>query len=674
MNNLSKILLYFILCFGVFYVKASAQNKPNNSIENLLQKSSNSKDYDYDSRFLFAKQAVQLSEQLKVDSLKLRSAIQIADLYEEQGFYDLFLTANRDIISQAQRQGDSLAMSTVYHNLATYYLPRSADSAYNYYHKAEKIYRAFNDNYKTASMLLGIAVIQKNEKDFIGSEVTSVEGVKLLDSLPISNKVSLKKAYLYNNLGLVFDQLEQFDDAINYHNKSLELKRSLKGDFISSIDNSINNLALAYKNSGDYNVALKYYEDILSNKNLNNERPDIYALVLDNYANTLYLLGDEDQLPNLYLKALKVCDSIDASYNSIIINQHLAEFYFDKKQVDSAKYYAYAAQEISKQYHNDDLLKSLLLLTKIESDSVSVMYYKDYIRLNDSLQKSERSVRNKFARIRYETKEIELKNQKISKERLLFMLLSLGLLLTSFLVIVIVSQRTKNKSLEFKQRQQQANEEIYNLMLSQQDKVEEARTIEKRRISEELHDGILGRLFGTRLSLDSLNFSKTDDAIESRSNYIDELKAIELEIRKVSHDLNADFVSHTGYIDIIKSLLDKQSSAYNLEYQLKYGDNINWDDISNKTKIHFYRIIQEALQNIYKHAKADHFNIEFYIKDGDICLDIIDNGVGFDFLKSKKGIGLKNMKSRVNEIDGFLFIQSEKNHGTKISIKTPIYN
>ena len=86
-----------------------------------------------------------------------------------------------------------------------------------------KIYRALKDNYNTASTLLGIAIIQKNEKDFIGSEVTSVEGITLLDSLPDTQNNIRKKAFLFNNLGIVFDELEQYEDALDYHNKSLEL-------------------------------------------------------------------------------------------------------------------------------------------------------------------------------------------------------------------------------------------------------------------------------------------------------------------------------------------------------------------------------------------------------------------------------------------------------------------
>jgi signal transduction histidine kinase len=208
-------------------------------------------------------------------------------------------------------------------------------------------------------------------------------------------------------------------------------------------------------------------------------------------------------------------------------------------------------------------------------------------------------------------------------------------------------------------------------MLSQQDKVDEARASEKKRISEELHDGILGRLFGTRLSLDSLNFSEGKDAIKSRANYISELKTIEEDIRKVSHDLNTDFVSGSGFMDIISELIEKQTKAYQLQYDFKYTDDINWEFVPNKTKINIYRIIQETLQNIYKHAEANEVKISIELKNNVILLAIIDDGKGFEINKSKKGIGLKNINSRVNELEGSVKFYSEINKGTSVLIDIP---
>jgi signal transduction histidine kinase len=570
---------------------------------------------------------------------------------------------------------DSSSVAKNQYTIAEYYRKSTAltDSAFYYYHKAEKIFRQLNSKYELALTLYGIAAIQKNEKDFIGSEVTSIESLSLFEELKETDEVITSKSFVYNNLGIVFKELEQYEESIKYFTKSIELKKRLKGDNQISIDGIRNNLANTYKKALQFDVAIKYYEQILENKRLIKERPDIYALVLDNYAHALYLSKKHTQLPKLYLRALKISDSVNyKGYNSIIINQHLAEYYNDKGNKELAKHYAYIAKDISEKYHNDDLLKSLLLLSEIEEGGIAAKHLKSYIKLNDSLQKHERTIRNKFARIRFETSLIEQENIQIAKERLWLLIISIVIVIASFLLYLVIRQRNKNKELQFIQEQQATNEEIYNLMLSQNEKVEEARALEKKRISEELHDGVLGRLFGARLSLDSLNMSTSIEAIKTRNQYISELKTIEEDIRKVSHELNADFVSGPGFIGIIETLVETQATVYDLAYNIKHDSIINWDEVSNKKKIHIYRIIQEALHNIYKHASATQVDISFKFKKNVIWLTLIDDGSGFDVGKAKSGIGLKNMNSRIKEINGVIDITSKKDIGTTVTIQVPI--
>ena len=136
--------------------------------------------------------------------------------------------------------------------------------------------------------------------------------------------------------------------------------------------------------------------------------------------------------------------------------------------------------------------------------------------------------------------------------------------------------------------------------------------------------------------------------------------------------MNTDFISGSGFVEIIKSLVETQTDVYKIKYNLNNDDTIHWDDISNKTKIHIYRIIQETLHNIYKHAQANLVNIRFELKNDVIWLTINDDGVGFVVDKAKKGIGVKNMNSRVKEIEGTLQIASEKDKGTTITITIPI--
>lgn len=589
------------------------------------------------------------------------------------------ITKNLESVDSIQKQlkllktNDSLEIAGKYFQIGEIYRKSLlGDSAYHYLRKAEKLFKTYNSKYESAMALYGIAVSQTYDKDYTGSELTSTEARAILNELPPTNNVNMYKAYIFNNLGIVYDELEQFEESINYYEKSLQLKRSLEGDFERSIGLTLNNLLKVYRRAGKYNLAIEKFNEIVANKNLIKNYPDVYVLALGNYAYTLYQSKNHEQLPGLYLKALKISDSIGGRYNSIILHQHLAEFYNDLNKKDSAKYYGYKAKALSEEFNNDDLLKSLRILSKIETGEIAANHLRNYVVLNDSLQKIERARRDKFARIRFETKQIEQENIRINKERMWLLIITIVIIITSFLLYLIILQRNKNKELQFAQKQQASNEEIYNLMLSQNESIEEARTLEKKRISEELHDGVLGRLFGTRLSLDSLNMNNTEQAIKTRSQYINELKAIEEDIRKVSHELNTDFVSGAGFIDIIKTLVETQTSVYNLKYKLLHDDTINWDAVANKNKIHIYRIIQETLHNIHKHANALFVKISFKLKNNVICLTLEDNGNGFDVDKAKSGIGLKNMTSRIKDIKGKLNITSTKNKGTTVTIEVPI--
>ncbi|PKQ43761.1 two-component sensor histidine kinase [Confluentibacter flavum] len=672
-----------IFILAVFFSCVSFAQKDNSSIVDSVKfylKNSNRNMSDIGGRLKNAKRAKKLSEQYDLDSLKLKSYLELSSIYfdNNKNFklninYDdvLLLKDNHKALKLAIRLNDSLSLAEVNKNLGYYYFDISVDSAYYYNNKAEKLYRNLKDNFTTALVLLDIALLQKNDKDYTGSEITSITGISLLDQLDESDEVIMYKSYFYNNLGILFKELSQFDESIKYNLKAIDLKKRLKGNNTMLIDNQKNNLANVYKNSKDYDLAIKYYNEIFENKNLMAERPDFYAIVLDNYAHTLFLSQNYEQLPGLFLKALRICDSIGDSYKTIVINQHLAKYYNFKNQKDSAKYYAYRAKDIAYPNYTDNLLESYAVIAEVEDDSIAVKYYDQYITLNDSLIKNERATRNKFVRIQYETNKIEEENIKITRERMWLLITSIVLIISSFLIYIVIHQRNKNKELKFIQKQQEANEEIYNLMLNQNESVEEARALEKKRISQELHDGVLGRLFGTRLSLDSLNMGTTPDAIKTRGQYINELKTIEHDIRKVSHELNTDFVAGSGFVDIINTLVETQTNVYNLKYKIDHDGAINWDEISNKNKIHIYRIVQESLHNIYKHANAKKIKISFKLKNDVICLLIEDDGSGFDVHKAKAGIGLKNINSRIKEINGTLDVISEKQKGTTIKINIP---
>lgn len=642
----------------------------------LLRKLSRSNDVEVDKTREYAERASALSHELEIDSIIIKSDLNLALNYLNLDYYDTFEDLNKSIIQLSEKTKDSVAKAYAKHNLGWYYQIKSKqDSAYFYYFQARKIYRLIKDRKNEAKVLSNMILIQKDAKDFVGAENNAIEAIKIFKTLPKSDNNLADMWSLHNSIGSISEELGLYDNAIEYYEKSLDFVKgfsdyNLYESFIQG------NIANVYLKTGKYNEVLKITDNLLTRDYIKQDDPEFYAAILHNQAIAKYKSKQDykfEEIENQFNRALFILIEHDNLLDVGVVEYDIADFYYSQNKLEEARNHLDKSLKITKETSNyDHLLKALELKSRLEKGETGKLYLNNYIKLNDSLIKVERAMRNKFARIEFETDSVIAENEQISKERLIFLFSSIGLMALLILIYIIITQRAKNQELRFIQQQQETNEEIYNLMLAQQDKIDEGRAEEKKRISQELHDGILGRLFGTRLSLDSLNMVNTEDAVKTRSNYIDQLKTIETDIRKISHDLSADFISESGFIDIIKALIESQTSAYKLTFDFKDDAEIDWDHISNKNKIHIYRMLQESMQNIYKHAKASHVKIGFEQKNSLILFSIEDDGVGFNIAKARKGIGLKNIDSRVRDLGGKAEIFSKIGHGTTIKISIPV--
>ena len=671
------VLTIFVLLFPLSNI-ISQNNIHSPILDSVIYYRDQSKDINLSlkERLELAEKASNLSSQLNIDSTTIFNNRNLSYLYVALQDYESFRKVNHQNLKLAEKLKDTFVLAVANSNLGYYYLDRLHDSAYYYYNKALKYFIELNDKTNQSSVLSNLGKIQLSEKDYVGSEESSVQALKLIQELPKTEYNLGNQWILYNRLGIISQILKQYDKSLEYHERALETSNK-EHDGIYDRLTTIFNKADIYRKIGDPKRALELYQSIIDNNDLLNIDPSFYASVIENIAFAKFEAKETDYntIESMLKEAYIISDTINDFVRKSEVSIYLTKFYKGLNKTEQALPYAQEAYRLAKMSSNNELLlESILLLSELNPGEEGKKYLNEHIRLSDSLLFNERAARNKFARIAFETDEIEKENERISRERMWLMALSGGLILTLVLLYIIITQRARNKQLKLEKEQQLANEEIYNLMLSQQDKVEEARTNEKKRISQELHDGILGRLFGTRLSLDSLNFSEGKDAVKTRSNYISELKTIEEDIRKISHDLNTDFISGSGFMDIITELIEKQTQVYQLKYEFNHNDNINWEGVSNKTKINIYRIIQECLQNIYKHAEANKVKISFKSKKSVICLSVSDDGKGFDTHKSRKGIGLKNIRSRVQELEGKVQFDSEINKGTTITIDIPYYS
>ena len=119
-------------------------------------------------------------------------------------------------------------------------------------------------------------------------------------------------------------------------------------------------------------------------------------------------------------------------------------------------------------------------------------------------------------------------------------------------------------------------------------------------------------------------------------------------------------------------LLKVKSKLGGFKFELKLEESIDWQQINQIIKVNLYRIIQEALQNIIKHASAKNVGLLFNIENEKLVLTIKDDGVGFDSTQKRKGIGMKNMTSRTKKINGEFTVLPNPKGGTQLKIKIPL--
>lgn len=588
------------------------------------------------------------------------------------GSSKIMFSTTKLLLNRATIVNDSSNIAAGFNLLGKYYLDFSKnDSSFIYFVKAEKIYIKQRNNNKLGDINLNKAFIYLYENDYPNCEVSAS---KALLNIVFNGKNQRKKYDAYNLIGISSNELKKYDKAIEYHLKALKVaNNSLYQTSPILITTSQNNLGVVYQNINDNKKAINFFQQALAKKGLENISPDLYAMLLDNLAYSKFKIGDNSELPNLFFTSLKIREKNHLNSGVVVNKIHLSEYFSALNDTVNSKKFAFEALVLAKSINiKGDILASLNQLSSVDKVKSSI-YSKEYIEISDSLQLEERNSKDKFARIQFETDEIiQEKDILEDRNRNLLYVFIFTVILASLLFIVR-AQRTRTRELLYKQTQQKANEEIFNLMMSQQAIIDESRSKEKKRLARDLHDGVLGRMFGLRMNLDSLNNKNDEDTVNRRLELLNELKTIEQDIREISHDLNREKQELiNNFVSLVHNLLEEQQASYEVKLSYSIDNNVNWDKINNSIKINMYRMLQEGLQNINKYANAKNSTVEIKADEENIYLKIKDDGIGFDVNKKSKGIGVQNMISRTHECQGTIDIKSEKDNGTQIIITIPI--
>jgi signal transduction histidine kinase len=602
----------------------------------------------------------------KNDSINRNFLFEISNVYYYDNEFDNYLKIINKIknLSIADKDYTHLAKSLYY--TGDYYDEKNLlDSAYYNYFQSEKFYILSKDSANIGKVKLKKAGILYDNGSFKECENELVKALILL-----KDKNELRLLYsCYNILGLNLIELKDYSKSLEYFNLAqIQLNKLEKRDTPNlefSKSTCLNNIGNVYVKMENYDNAQRFYNKALSIKDLNKSKPILYAMILSNLAYVKLKKGNTSEAKNMFLESYKIRDSLKSDAGIISSKYYIGQYYLSQKDTLKAIENITSCYTLSKKVKSSpDVINSLKLLTEIDTKNKKY-YTKEYFSVSDSLQHAERVTRNKFARIEFETDQVEEENSILIKKNTYIITGAILLLSIAGIFFMLYRLKTKNKDLQHIQDQQTKNEEIYQLLLKQQSISEESRKEERNRIAMELHDGVVNSVFTSRFNLMQLQSSES----EKKSELIKELEKTETEIRKVSHELNTNlnFIDDS-IIKMITNLVEVQKNEWNTQFIINIDKFVDWNKIAVESKMNTYRIIQEALQNVNKHAKAERCMV-IILKTGDkTTIKITDNGIGFNTKKYKKGIGLKNINERVNAIKGTLTINSKSNKGTSIEI------
>lgn len=475
----------------------------------------------------------------------------------------------------------------------------------------------------------------------------------------------IEQAKLYRKTGML-------PAAENTYQRALKIFTALRDTL--NLSTVYNENGVVYEYQKDYDKALAYYKQSLELKKAINDSVGMaYAY---NFISGAYLLKNKTTEAEEYsLKSLNLFEALRDSFAVSLAYTDLAKIYLSagkealaKQAVENSNVFAQKTGYLDLLANNRLLLSEIL--KKQNNFSQALKEYEIYTKLKDSLyneqmQKTVLELNTKYE-VAQKDKDILEKQSALRIRNILLILGLVGIGLLSILFLVIY----RSSKLKYKTQLQKK-------IIEQQDfaakSIIEAEENERQRMSSNLHDGLGQLLSAVRMNIQAAE-EKFGNSVEEQNSYNKIITLIDdsiREMRSITHQMMPGAFVRQGLGGALKNLIEKIESP-TLEVNLNIeGLNENYDQ---KIQIILYRIFQECINNVIKHASATRLYISLIQSKENIESTIEDNGVGFDArkLNNKAGIGLENIRSRVNFLKGNLDISSAPGKGTLIAFQIPI--
>ncbi|MGV9002671.1 sensor histidine kinase [Flavobacterium sp.] len=429
---------------------------------------------------------------------------------------------------------------------------------------------------------------------------------------------AILKEHIFNNLAQVKQQLKELDSAIWYNSKAYFYAK--KNNSKRGIPNIEQTYSLIFLDKDMREDAIFY----LNKSTQSAKKNDYYDIVLANYG---YLIRC---YPNNASEASKWFDEglelikekkVNISYQVIFYKTAIKAFKINN-QLEKLAFAQEQLLTINKKISlsNNDYIQNIT---------------KQYVKNENKMLKQ------------------ELNLTKSVKERQIFYFLFVGLVLVSIGLWYFFKQRQSLKNQEIATLKQ--NQELSNL-----ESLIDGEENERKRIAQELHDGLNGDLSAIKYRLSTLEESGLSALdTENIGKVIIMIDDSCTQIRSISHNLMPSSILDYGLIETIKEYLIKINASGNFRVDFQfYG---TYRALSKKNETVIYRIIQELVTNILKHAKATEAMIQLNYREEELVITVEDNAVGFDLDLISDGIGHKNIQTRIAFLNAQMDVDSSVN-------------
>jgi two-component system, NarL family, sensor kinase len=658
-KGIGWILLWLTFCAS--FSQVSAQSKPQKYIDSLLA----------------------ISNKVKPDSNSINALTHLQRYYFERGLYDSTLKYALRALPIAKRLSINKSIARTHYNLGMSYTNLTQyDSAAANLTKALALMPLVRDTLMEINCYNAFALLANYQSDFTTAIEYMTKAATIIDQSN-SKKIKQLLPQTLGNIGHNLIDEKQIEKGIEYEKKALLLKdypneaRYRVSLYLDVFD--------AYVKLNQLTLAKSYLDSAIDqNRPLNNIV--VSSMVANNEGFYYETINDNDKALKSYLQAYTLCESIGNDYLKAQAGDNIAQLYLKTGNFGQIEKYAKEANTIGKQLKHykvvastyDVLKKNASRLGDFKSALAYAELYKTYAdsATNQETQKVTLSLESKYQNQKKEreiaalTVANTLKELEVVKRNQL--LVAGGLIASAALIIIGLFYRNSRQKQRLAEHEQVFQHERIKFLERQQQVVSlqsmiNGQETERTRIAKDLHDG-LGGLFSTiKMYFSTLQHDtpdlKENDLFQKSYAMVDTASE---EVRRIAHNMMPEVLMKLGLTNAVKDLCDNISAGKLLSVSLEvHGMNKR---LNATTEIMLFRIIQELLNNIIKHALATEAIIQFIRENERLSVVVEDNGRGFDTLEGdeKNHAGIATIQSRVNYLNGKMSIDSQKNVGTTI--------